>query len=291
MSPPFADVEVELHDALQRGALELLYQPVVDLHDATIGAVESLLRWRHERGLIAAGLFLPEVTDPALYEAIADFAFEAAAQQLSLWRRRFDSWLFPVSVNVAATDFDDRLVKRIVDLRARHEFPPGAIAIDIAEPVLLADLERGRTLVLALKGAGAQIVVDDFGTTRGGAAHATDDVVRSPDDLLHSLAALEAFPVDVLKVDRELIGRSFAETLDVQVVESIVRLAHLFGFRLLAEGVETGDEAEWLRQAGFDLGQGYYFQRPHGPGHIDRLLIDLADARRAFATASRTGDR
>ena len=63
------------------------------------------------------------------------------------------------------------------------------------------------------------------------------------------------------------------------VVETIVKLAHQLGFRLLAEGVETGDEAEWLRQAGFDLGQGYYFQRPR-PGHIDRLLLDLAEAAR-----------
>ena len=291
MPPPFADVEVELRDALQRGALELLYQPVVDLHDATIGAVESLLRWRHERGLIAAGLFLPEVTDPALYGAIADFAFEQAAQQLATWRSRFDTWLFPVSVNVAAADFDARLVHRVVEVRTRHGLPPGAIAIDITEPVLLADIDHSRALAVDLKAAGAQIVVDDFGTTRGGVARAPDDPVRSPDDLMHSLAALEALPVDVLKVDRDLIGRSFADTLDVQVVDGIVRLAHLYGFRLLAEGVETGDEAEWLRQAGFDLGQGYYFQRPHGPGHIDRLLIDLADARRAFASASRNGDR
>ena len=119
----------------------------------------------------------------------------------------------------------------------------------------------------------------------------TRTTARTRDELLHSLAALEALPVDVVKVDRELIGRSFADTVDVGVVETIVKLAHQLGFRLLAEGVETGDEAEWLRQAGFDLGQGYYFQRPHGLGHIDRLLLDLAEARQAFAAVSRHADR
>jgi EAL domain-containing protein (putative c-di-GMP-specific phosphodiesterase class I) len=84
-----------------------------------------------------------------------------------------------------------------------------------------------------------------------------------------------------------LIGRCFADSREAMIIEGIVKLSHLFGFRVLAEGVESGDEAERLRQSGFDLGQGYYFQRPHGPGHIDRLLHDLADARKAFASASR----
>jgi diguanylate cyclase len=289
MVSPFPDVEGELGRALGQGALTLVYQPVVDLNDATLGGVEAFLRWRHETGLLPAGAFLPEVRDRTLLDAIADFVFDEAAQQAATWRRRFESWLFPVSVNVAPSDFGDPLVERISTLRAQYALAPGALALDISEPVLLADVERNRELVSALKHVGSQIVVDDFGTTHTRAAdRGALEEGRSSDELMLSLVALEAFPVDVVKVDRELIGRCFADVREAKLIEGIVKLAHLFGFRLLAEGVESGDEAERLRQGGFDLGQGYYFQRPHGPGHIDRLLHDLADAREAFASASRS---
>ena len=291
MVPPFPDVEGELRRALEQSALTLLYQPVVDLNDATLGGVEAFLRWRHESGMVTAGQFLPAVHDRELLDAIADFVFDEAARQASDWRRRFETWLFPVSVNVAPTDFDDTLVDRICALRQSYELAPGALALDISEPVLLGDVDRHRDLVGALKHVGAQIVVDDFGTTHTRAAGSgAPEHERTSDELMLSLVALEGFPVDVVKVDRELISRGFADEREANVIAGIVKLAHLFGFRLLAEGVESGEEADRLRQGGFDLGQGYYFQRPHGPGHIDRLLHDLADAREAFASAAR-GER
>ncbi|HEX5586738.1 MAG TPA: cyclic diguanylate phosphodiesterase [Acidimicrobiia bacterium] len=297
MSTPFPDVEGELRQALVSGGLLLHYQPVVDLHDASLGGVEALLRWRHEGDVIAAGTFLPHVHDPELRHAISLFVFDEAARQAATWRRRFATWIFPVSVNVAPDEFDDALVDRVIELRTKHALPPGAIALDVSEPVLLVAVEAARARVEALKRAGAQIVVDDFGTThaRPGdsqagqerfGADASELPIRTTDELLSSVVALEAFPIDVLKVDRQLIDRCFDGERESQVVQGIVKLVHLFGIRVLAEGVESGDEAERLRHAGFDLAQGYYFQRPHGPGHIDRLLHDLADAREAFAARS-----
>jgi EAL domain-containing protein (putative c-di-GMP-specific phosphodiesterase class I) len=283
MVSPRGDVEPGLRRALEQGALTVLYQPVVDLHDATLGGVEALLRWRHQAGVLAAGAFLPAVEDRALLEAIADFVFAEAAQQAAEWRRRFEAWLFPVSVNVAPSDFRGALVDRVCALRERYGLAPGALAVDLSEPVLLDDVDRSGALVAGLKQAGAQIVVDDFGSTHS----RTDAHDRTADELMRSLVALEALPIDVVKVDRALIVRAFADPSEATLIEGTVKLAHRCGFRLLAEGVESGDEAERLRQAGFDLGQGYYFQRPHGAGHIDRLLHDLADARQAFAAASR----
>ena len=141
----------------------------------------------------------------------------------------------------------------------------------------------GRSHALLLASRGAQVLVDDFGTTHAVGAGNGGSVVRSTDDLLRSLVALERFRIDVLKVDRELVERCFQGPRDADVLQSLVKVAHLSGFRILAEGVERGDEAETLRQAGFDLAQGYYFQPPHAPGHIDRLLHDLDDAREAFS--------
>jgi EAL domain-containing protein (putative c-di-GMP-specific phosphodiesterase class I) len=291
LSTPVPDVEGELRQALVSGGLLLHYQPVVDLHDASLGGVEALLRWRHETGVLSAGAFLPHVEDPELHRAISMFVFDEAARQAAVWRRRFESWIFPVSINIAPDEFDDALVDRVIELRTKHALPPGALALDVSEPVLLADVESARHRVDALKRAGVQIVVDDFGTTH--AQHGADAgelPIRTTDELLSSVVALEVFPIDVLKVDRDLIDRCFRGERDVQVVQvvqGIVKLVHQFGIRVLAEGVESGDEAERLRHGGFDLAQGYYFQRPHGPGHIDRLLSDLADARQAFA-AGRT---
>ncbi len=284
MVAPRADVEHEVRRALEQGALTVLYQPVVDLNDATLGGVEALLRWRHAAGVRDAGTFLPAVQDRALLGAIADFVFGEAAHQAAEWRRRFDAWRFPVSVNVAPSDFRGALVERVCALRDQYTLAPGALAVDISEPVLLDDIDRSRELVAALKQAGVQVVVDDFGST-----HLCAERGRTSEELMRSLVALEELPVDVVKVDRALVDRAFADPHEATIIEGIVKLAHHFGFRLLAEGVESGDEAEHLRRVGFDLGQGYWFQRPHGPGHIDRLLHDLADARRSFAAGSRGG--
>ncbi|MET0628476.1 MAG: EAL domain-containing protein [Acidimicrobiia bacterium] len=290
LSTPVLDVEGEVREALVSGALLLHYQPVVDLHDASLGGVEALLRWRHETGVISAGAFLPQVHDPELRRAISAFVFDEAARQAATWRRRFESWIFPVSVNIAPDEFTDELVDRVIALRTDHALPPGSLAVDVSEPVLLVDAEGVQERVQALKRAGAQIIVDDFGTTHAPMGSDTVELpTRTTDELLSSIVALEVLPIDVLKVDRELIDRCFeGERRDAQVVQGIVKLAHLFGIRVLAEGVESGDEAERLRHDGFDLAQGYYFQRPHGPGHIDRLLHDLADARQAFTAARGT---
>ena len=283
MTTAVPDVESELRHSLTAGRLELHYQPIVDLNDATLGGAEALLRWRRDAGVVAAGAFLPYVRDPALRAEISAFVVDEAARQAAIWRSRFAHWIFPVSVNVAADEFTDDLVERIVAVRAQHGLPRGSLAIEVAEPLLLADEAVGRARVAALKEAGAQIVVDDFGATRTEGGPADELSERSTDQLLTSVMALEPFTIDVLKIDREIVERCFRGDRDTAVIGGLVRVGHLLGHRVLAEGVETGDEAEALRCVGFDLAQGYYFQRPHGPGHIDRLLHDLADARAAFA--------
>ncbi|MFI5046944.1 MAG: EAL domain-containing protein [Acidimicrobiia bacterium] len=283
MATLIPDVERELWRALEQGSLVLHYQPIVDLNDATLGAAEALLRWRRDTGVVTAAVFLPDIEDPALIGAISAFTFEEAARQATTWQRRFPSWIFPVTVNVGVDEFTDELVDRVVELRTRHALPPGALAVDVSEPVLLADVEHAGARVAALKRAGVQVFVDDFGTTHAPSTSAAVVAPRTTDELLTSIVALEGLAIDVLKVDRELVDRCFVSEHEVRVIEGLVKVAHLSGFRILAEGVETGDEAESLRRSGFDLAQGYYFQRPHGPGHIDRLLHDLADAREAFA--------
>jgi EAL domain-containing protein (putative c-di-GMP-specific phosphodiesterase class I) len=275
--PADEHVEAALWRALDDGHLELVYQPVVDLNDASIGGVEALLRWRRDGAMVTAGAFLPAVRDALLFDAISAFVFQEAAQQAATWRRRFESWLFPVSVNVAPADFTDVLVARVSSLRSAHGLPHGALALEVSEPLLLHEPDVSRPRIAALKDAGAQIVVDDFGVTHGA-------MEPTGDELMQSVQALEPFSIDVVKVDRTLIDRSLAHPHEAAILAAVVKLAHVFGFRVLAEGVESGDEAERLRRSGYDLGQGYYFQRPHGPGHIDRLLHDLASAREAFTT-------
>jgi EAL domain-containing protein (putative c-di-GMP-specific phosphodiesterase class I) len=287
------DLHSEIRRALAAGEFVLVYQPVVSLHDATIGSVEAFLRWRRTDGLLAAGAFLPAVSDPELIDALTKFVFDEAGEQAATWRRRFETWCFPVSVNIAPTEFTDSLVDRVSEVRNRFDLSSGALALDISEPVLLADPDASRRRIDALKQAGVQIVLDDFGITHATrtADHTEVDsdagMKRSIDELMASLVALQGFSIDVVKVDRVLLDAGFADDREAAAIEAIVKLAHLLGFRVLAEGVESGDEAERLRAAGFDLGQGYYFQRPHGPGHIDRLLLDLAEARQAFASTSR----
>ena len=266
MAPPFVDVEGELRDALRarcaRTALPARRRPARRDHrrGRVAPPVASRARLDRRRPLPSRG--------PRCRALRRDRRLGAreAAQQLATWRRRFDSWRFPVSVNVSAADFDERLVHRIVDLAPRYGSRPGRCAIDIAEPELMRDPQRGRALVV-----GSRMPVRRSSSTTSGPAcrcrPETRTTAAHPRRAAALAAALEALPVDVVKVDRELSAAARSPTPSTWAVEINVKLAHQLGFRLLAEGVETGDEAEWLRQAGFDLGQGYYFQRPHGPGH------------------------
>jgi EAL domain-containing protein (putative c-di-GMP-specific phosphodiesterase class I) len=287
MTHEFPNAHEELPRALDRNELLLAYQPILDLHDGTLGGVEALLRWNHPtRGLLWPGDFLGSVDDAETWSNLGGFVIDEAARQAAAWSANTPGPSLPVAVNVAASHFAaDDLVVQLAHAQRENDLEPGALMLEIGERTLFADIGRNRARLESLEQLGARVVVDDFGT---GYATATDLdapepgswLVGTTDGLLLSLVALEEFSVDVLAIDRRLLERLFTGARDAALVHAVVRLAHRFGFRVLAEGVETASEADQLRRAGCDLAQGYYFHRPQSPEYIEILLREAREARR-----------
>ncbi|MEX1006507.1 MAG: EAL domain-containing protein [Acidimicrobiia bacterium] len=287
MTPVFADAEEELRRALDRDEFLLAYQPIVDLNDGTLAGVEALLRWDHPtRGLLWPGDFLGAVEETQMWDRLGGFVIDEAARQAAAWRSRTPGNALMVAVNVSGNHFEAHdLVVQLAHAQRENDLEPGALALEVGERTLFADITRNRARIESLKHLGAQVVVDGFGT---GYATATDADASDPgnwrvgatDGLLLSLVALEEFSVDVIAIDRRLLERLFTGAHDAALVHAVVRLAQRFGFRVLAVGVETASEADQLRRCGCDLAQGYYFHRPQSPEYIEILLRDAREARR-----------
>lgn len=287
MTSVFPDAGEELQRALDRNELLLAYQPIVDLHDGTVSGVEALLRWDHPtRGLLWPGDFLSAIDQTEMCGPLGGFVIDAAARQAAEWRSHCPGSPFLVALNVSAQHFEaDDLVVQLAHAQRENDLEPGALALEIAERTLFTDVARNRARIESLRHLGAQVVVDDFGTgyataTDGDAPDVGEWQVGATDGLLLSLVALEEFSVDVIAIDRRLLERLFTGARDAALVHAVVRLAHRFGFRVLAEGVETASEADQLRRCGCDLAQGYYFHRPQSPDYIELLLREARDARR-----------
>jgi EAL domain-containing protein (putative c-di-GMP-specific phosphodiesterase class I) len=289
MTSVFPDVHEELQRALDRNELVLAYQPIIDLHDGTLGGVEALLRWNHPtRGLLWPGDFLAAVEGSDVSTRLGNYVIDEAAGQAAAWRSRTPGRALPVAVNVSGSHFEsDDLVVQLAHAQRLNDLEPGALALEVSERSLFRDVDRNRARIESLKHLGAQIVVDDFGTAYATATDAGADIpepgtwtIGATDGLLLSLVTLEEFSVDVIAIDRRLLERLFTGAGDAALVHAVVRLAHRFGFRVLAEGVETASEADQLRRCGCDLAQGYYFHRPQSPEYIEILLREARDARR-----------
>ena len=215
-----------------------------------------------------------------------------------------------VAVNLSAHDLESpNLAAHLANVLRAHELEPGALALEIGESVLYADLERAKIRLVSFRDLGVQVFVDDFGTAYSsvvssletmpaGAVYVLPESVgamkgEASDGILMSLASIESLPIDVIKIDRRFVQRLFAGEREGALVESVIRLSHRLGFRVQAEGVEHEAEAAGLRAVNCDLAQGYYFHRPMASGYIDVLLREAASAHRESpmgeAVAARDG--
>jgi len=230
---------------LERGELELHFQPIVDLRTQEVSYHEALLRWRHpERGLIRPGEFGQAFDDPALSIAIQGWVLEQALDALAAGRA--DGGLQALSVNFLACQLQGRrAAKHILERLAARGLPPSALTVEVTENVVLG--RPGGPVVECLRGLrkeGVGVSLDDFGTGYA------------------SLVHLRELPADVLKIDRSFIAGLERDAESTKIVRAIVSLAHNLGRKVVAEGIETDDQREFLRRLGCDLGQGHLLGRP-----------------------------
>jgi len=234
----------ELRRGLDRGELELHYQPKVYLADGQPAGVEALVRWRHPvRGVLTPEDFIPVVQQSYLMREVTAYVIEAGLAQAALWRQ--SGLDIQVSVNVSGRDLlDSGLAELVGQGLARHRLPPEALLIEIDERVLTSEPAHSVATAEALAAQGVCLSLDDFGTGYS------------------NLVRLKRLPVCEVKVDSSFVGRLLESADDEVVVKSILDLAAALGIRSVAEGVESEDVATTLLGMGCVAAQGYYFAKP-----------------------------
>ncbi len=252
----------DLRLALDRGQLELHYQPIVDLADGRVRKAEALLRWRHpERGWIPPDQFIPIAESTGLITEIGDWVFGTAAAQVLRWRTQLDAG-FQISVNRSPVQFRNVSKNGLDWVRtlAAMGLPGCALAIEITEGLLLDASPEVAQQLLAFRDAGIAVSLDDFGTGYS------------------SMAYLQQMDIDILKIDRRFVASLGEGDSGGALCRAMIVMAHQLGLKVVAEGVETAAQHEWLRAAGCDHAQGYHYARPLPPEAFEAALAGAAEA-------------
>ena len=254
-----------LRDAISLGQLRLHYQPKVEISSGRLVGVEALVRWEHPtRGMVPPGGFIPLAEESGLIGSLGEWVLAESCRQQALWAETLGANAPPmVSVNVSGHQF----VPGFVDVVQRTIERTGVVAemvcVEITESVMMADIDTAVDIVQQLKSLGLVVSIDDFGTGYS------------------SLSHLKRFPIDELKIDKSFVDGLGTDPDDTAIVAAMVAMAHALGLLVIAEGVETIDQLERLRNLGCELAQGYLFSRPLPPEDLAALgsvLNPLTDA-------------
>jgi len=249
------ELENELRLALQNNQLEMHYQPQVVLADGRIVGVEALMRWNHaQRGSIPPGQFIPVAEDSDLIHPLGAFALAESCRQIRVWGDAGSAEL-RLAVNVSARQFRSPGFVNTVERALRASgLAPRNLELELTEGVLVESRDRTVAVLKGLKELGVQIAVDDFGMGYS------------------SLSYLSRLPIDCLKIDRTFVSQAHRHGQDAAITQAVISLAHLLGVRVIAEGVETVEQLEFLRMHRCDQAQGYFFSPAVHPGAMAQLL-------------------
>ncbi|MBI5919443.1 MAG: EAL domain-containing protein [Nitrosomonadales bacterium] len=255
------DLEADLRRALENQEMELYYQPKVSGTTRHLLGLEALIRWQHpQRGLIGPGEFIALAEENGLIEPLGEWVMQRACRQIKAWRNA-GLPVVPVAVNISSRQFRYRFLeipKVVAEILARTGVEPHLLELELTESLLMPDEKSGVSGTLAalneLKALGVRLSIDDFGTGYS------------------SLNYLHRFPVDALKVDRSFIIDILSSSDDATITTSIIQLAHNLGLKVVAEGVETEAQLEFLNQRDCDQIQGYYFSQPIPASGIEVIL-------------------
>gem|GEM_PF-1367979 len=247
-------MESDLHRALQREELVLHYQPIVNVETGEIVGVEALVRWLHpERGVLYPDAFIPLAEDSGLIVPLGEWVLRAACRQAIAWQEAGAGPLF-ISVNLSPRQMRQELASVVAQVLRETGLSPSHLMLEVTEGAIMVEMERAISLLLSLRGMGVQVCVDDFGTGHS------------------SLSHLKMLPVDVIKVDRSFVWDMVGNRADAAIVASVVTLAQALGLRVIAEGVETEEQAALLRRMGCREMQGFLFSRPLPEAEMTELL-------------------
>lgn len=247
----------ELQRAIEAGEMVLDYQPIVDLDHGRMVGCEALVRWAHPvRGRLSPAEFIDLAEETGLIVPLGAWVLNTACAQAADWQRAFPDMSLTVTVNVSTRQLRDPSFPGAVATAIReHRVEPGLLTLEITESLLPDDSERIISFLGNLKNVGVRVAVDDFGTGYS------------------ALSRLQAYPVDILKIDRSFITGIEHDAGKAQLVRGIVNLADSLHISVVAEGIERYDQVNRLRRMGSPLGQGFLFSPPVSPHAIEDLLL------------------
>lgn len=248
-------LESSLRKALERDEFELHYQPQLSVENGRVIGCEALLRWRHpELGLISPLRFIPLAEDTGLIIPITEWALRTACLQAQAWRAA-GMPAMRMAVNISSRHFReaglDQMVERVL---TETGTPPEYLELELTESVIMEYTDATVQTIGRLWAIGVQLALDDFGTGYS------------------SLSYLKRFPMHVLKVDRSFIKDLTTDSGDAALTRAIIVMAHSLEMQVVAEGVETAEQLEYLRAEGCDFIQGYYYSPPCPSAEFERLL-------------------
>jgi diguanylate cyclase (GGDEF)-like protein/PAS domain S-box-containing protein len=241
-------LEREIREALQRGEFMLYYQPQKDGAGKTIG-MEALIRWRHpERGLVSPDYFIRLAEETGLILPLGEWVMEAACRQLNAWARRGAASDWSVSVNVSASQFrHPQFVDLVLRVVEESGIDPRKLKLELTESVLVENPEETISKMARLRAAGLGFSLDDFGTGYS------------------SLSYLKRLPLDQIKIDRSFVKDVLTDPNDAAIARTILALGQILGLQVVAEGVESLAQRDFLEALGCHGYQGYYFSHPLPP--------------------------
>jgi diguanylate cyclase (GGDEF)-like protein len=249
-------LEKDLRLAMEKSELHLNYQPILNLVDGTVLGFEALLRWRHASlGMISPGTFVPIAEANGMIIPITFWVLGEAVQQLAAWKRQFPGIPLSIAVNLSARLFSQPdLMHSIDQLLAAAQLPPADLVLEITESAIIQDASVAIKILQACRDMGIRVHMDDFGTGYS------------------SLSYLHNFPLNALKVAQDFVMRILPGGENSEIVRTIVTLARDLGLEVIAEGIETPEQMEYIRRLGCQGGQGFYISRPLGPEEAGRFI-------------------
>ena len=263
------DFENHLRYAIRRDELRLFYQPKVDCASLRLVGVEALIRWQHpSHGLVPPQRFIPVAEEAGLIDEIGAWALQTACRQAARWLQS-DLPPIQIAVNLSAAQLlRPGLAAEVAGILAETGFPPGQLTLELTESMLMTAGDEARRTIDSLKALGVALSLDDFGTG------------YSP------LTYLRRLPIDEIKIDRSFVHGLPAQQESAAIAGAIIALAGALGLQVVAEGVETAAELEFLRGFAHCRFQGYLFSQPVAADALTAMLQEMRDATASAAATS-----
>lgn len=248
-------LEQDLRSAQESKQFELYYQPKVDSINEEIIGVEALIRWNHpQQGLVAPDKFIPIAEETGLIRTLGQWVLDEACRQLAVWHEQ-GIVSIKMAVNLSPKQLrDPQIIKHLQECLTKHNIDAADLELEVTETAAMANAEQAIELMKQIRAVGVELAIDDFGTGYS------------------SLAYLKLFPIQTLKLDRTFVRDIEEDENDAAICKATIALAHNMGMKVVAEGVETEAQKEFLTSHHCDILQGYLFSRPVPAGEATKLL-------------------